>query len=59
MAILIFLVGASVANYFAMKRYSDRIAATNSRRGQSTRPLGAAGDPRKAKSPSTVGVFTK
>lgn len=27
-AILIFLIGASVANYFAMKKYSDRIAAT-------------------------------
>ena len=27
-AILIFVVGASVANYFAMKQYDDRFAAT-------------------------------
>ena len=28
MAILIFFIGASVANYFAMKQYDDRFAAS-------------------------------
>ena len=46
-AILMFLIGASVANYFAMKKYSDRIEATIPSSVDPLNPFGGSETPGK------------